>query len=103
MWYSSSAYHILPNLESPVPHFCSEKSSVNDAGSALMLVLRFGSSEFVFVFVLVLRSATRFALLLLSLVAELRLASAMIITTRPTPMIARAANPPRIHQIAFDF
>ena len=34
---------------------------------------------------------------------ELRLANAMIITTRPTPIIKTAASPPRIHQTAFDF
>src|SRR5262245_48962481 len=104
MWYSSSAYHIFPNLDSPTPHFCSEKSSLNSAASPLTLVFRFDRSELELVFVLLLRFAMRLSLLLFSLVAvELRLARAMIITTRPTPMIARAANPPRIHQIAFDF
>jgi hypothetical protein len=39
----------------------------------------------------------------LPFVFDPRLASAMIITTSPTPITTRAASPPRIHQTAFDF
>jgi hypothetical protein len=42
-------------------------------------------------------------LAVLVLVLDPRLASAMIITTRPTPITTRAASPPSIHQRAFDF
>jgi hypothetical protein len=45
----------------------------------------------------------RFALLLTLLLLALMLASAMIITTSPTPIMPSAASPPSIHQMALDF
>ena len=84
-----------------MPHFCSLKSSVSDAGATVALVFEF--ETFAFTVTLLLRFSLRlFAFEVLVLLFE-RLASTINITTRPTPITATAANPPRIHQIAFDF
>src|ERR1700741_1068112 len=86
----------------PIPHFCWLKSSAVEVGIATFafaLVL----GRFAFTETLLLRLSLRmFALELLVLVG-LRLASPMIMTTRPTPMIRTAARPPRIHHSALDF
>jgi len=58
---------------------------------------------FVFVVTLLLRLSLWFALELLVLVFDPRLASAITMTISPAPIISTAAKPPRIHQIAFDF
>ena len=59
---------------------------------------------FVLAVTLLLRFSLRvLALRLFVLPFEPRLASAMIITTRPTPMTSSAASPPSIHQTALDF
>ena len=59
--------------------------------------------EFVLTVMLLLRFSLRFVLRLLLLLFAPRLANAMSMTTRPTPMTATAASPPNIHQTAFDF
>src|ERR1700741_1526120 len=84
----------------PIPHFCWLKSSAVEVGIetfAFALVL----GRFAFTETLLLRLSLR--MLELLVLVGLRLASAMIMTTRPTPMIRTAARPPRIHHSALDF
>lgn len=100
MWYSSSAYQILPNCELPTPHFFSLKSSVRTAG-VVVFVLPF--EAFAFTVTLALLLTSRLLTFKLLLFGELMLAKAIIMTTKPAPITNRAATPPRIHQIAFDF
>ena len=57
---------------------------------------------FVFAATLLLRFALR-VLAVFVLVLDPRLANAMIITTRPTPITTKAVSPPSIHQRALDF
>jgi len=103
MWYSSSAYQIRPNFESPVPHFCSLKSSVSEDAKVLEFVFVFVFVLFVLAVVLVLRFSRLFVFALLLLVFPPMLANAITITTKPMPITPSAARPPRIHQMAFDF
>src|SRR6185436_12728009 len=86
----------------PTPHFCWLKSSLSEVGTETF--------EFAFVLgtlaltvTLLLRFSLRLVRLELLVLVVLRLANAMIITTRPTPIIKTAASPPRIHQTALDF
>src|SRR5215217_4914166 len=85
-------------------HFCSLKSSTSEFGiDVFAFALVFET------FALALTLPLRFSLLrvlalrLFALPFEPRLASAMIITTRPTPMTSSAASPPSIHHTALDF
>jgi len=105
MWYSLSAYQMSPNFELPVPHFCSEKSSVREAVDALALVFdEFvfleSLAEFVFAFATLV-----FLLELLSFAfsCEPMLANKTITTKSPIPTIPTTTTPPKIHQTAFDF
>jgi len=86
----------------PVPHFASEKSSVNEVGRfALVLVL-----VLVLAFAFALRLGVRefeYTRLVFVLVFEPRLANAMIIIIAPSPTMPTAMTPPSIHQIALDF
>src|SRR6185369_10057083 len=88
-------------------HFCSLKSSTSEFGItafAFALVFETFALAFVLALTLLLRFSLRvLALRLLVLAFEPRLARAMTITTRPTPMTSSAASPPSIHQTAFDF
>src|SRR5882724_1265345 len=102
MRYSPSVYQMSPNFESPVPHFCSEKSSVRDAAGVLALVFAvfvlLAFPEFVLAF------ATRTLLFeLFSFPWELMLATRMIITSSPMPMMPTTTTPPTTHQTTFDF
>src|ERR1051325_3079320 len=90
-----------PKSDCPVPHFFSLKSSVNKAGTVAFAFV----FAFALLFVLVVTLALRFSLRTFAfelLVFADRL-SAMTSTTRPTPTMTSAANPPSIHQMAFDF
>ena len=49
------------------------------------------------------RCGSRYEFAFRFLLSVPRLARAISMTTRPTPMTTTAASPPRIHQIAFDF
>src|SRR6185369_1159158 len=89
-----------PNFDSPVPHLGSEKSSIRDPGVRLLLVL--GLDALVFETTFALRFSLRFKLPLFEF-AALILARAIIITTRPIPIIPSAATPPSTHHTAFDF
>src|SRR6185369_11709594 len=90
-------------------HFSWLKSSTSEFGiAAFALALVFETFAFALAFVLALTLPLRFslrvlALRLLVLPFEPRLARAMTITTRPTPMTSSAASPPSIHQTALDF
>ena len=88
-------------------HFCWLKSSTSESGIAAFafaLVFETFALAFVLALTLLLRFSLRvLALRLLVLAFEPRLASAMIITTIPTPMTSSAASPPSIHQTALDF
>src|SRR5436190_24036748 len=104
IWYSSSAYQILPKPELPVPHFCSVKSSLKFEPDPFVFVFAVLVLTLVFVFVFV-TLLFRFTLRLFELLVFvlLMLASAITMTTSPIPITANAASPPSIHQIAFDF
>ncbi len=100
MWYSSSAYQILPNRDSPVPHFDESLKLSTSEFEVLEFVLEvfvFVLATFAFLFSFRLETFT------LLLLLELMLANAMIITTMPTPITPTAARPPSIHQTALDF
>ena len=69
-----------------------------------MFVFEVLTFVFVFAEMLLLRFSLRvFAFRLLLFAFAPRLASAMSITTRPTPITIAAASPPSIHHTAFDF
>jgi hypothetical protein len=90
-----------------VLHFCSLKSSVNEAGTvALVFVFAFAFAFELLVFAFVVTFALRFSLrpfaFALFVLVD-RLASAMSSTTKPAPTTISAMSPPTIHQIAFDF
>src|SRR6185369_414052 len=89
----------------PMRHFCSLKSSTSEFGIvAFAFALVFETFAFALAVTLLLRFSLRvLALRLFVLPLEPRLASAMIMTTRPTPMTSSAASPPSIHQTALDF
>src|ERR1700754_2214483 len=89
-----------PNCETPTLHFFSVKSSVNRPVVGVTLALLLGMFALTVTLALVLRLV--FALKLL-FVFDPRLANAISITTRPTPITTSAAKPPSIHQTAFDF
>ena len=90
-------------------HFCSLKSSVNDAGKVALVfafVFAFALLVFAFAFAFVVTFALRLSLRLFAFelfVLVDKLANAMTSTTRPAPTTIRAVSPPTIHQIAFDF
>src|SRR5215213_7413724 len=88
-------------------HFSWLKSSTSEFGIATFafaLVFETFALAFVLAVTLLLRFSLRvLALRLFVLPFEPRLASAMTITTRPTPMTSTAASPPSIHQTALDF
>src|ERR1044071_7962258 len=86
----------------PTPHFCWLKSSENDVGREAFEVA-FVLGTLALTVTLVLRFSLRLVTLELFVLVVLRLANAMIMTTRPTPIIKTAASPPRTHQIALDF
>jgi len=56
-----------------------------------------------FVTTLAFRFSLRLLILLLFVFEALMLAQAIMTTTKPIPITAKAARPPRTHQIAFDF
>jgi hypothetical protein len=92
-----------PNCPLPIPHFCWLKSSVSDVGREAFEFAFMLLGTLALTVTLLLRLSLRLVTLELLVFVELRLANAMIITTRPTPMIKTAASPPRIHQTALDF
>src|SRR6476660_8505399 len=91
-----------PNFDSPVPHLDSEKSSIREPGVRLLLAFGLDVLELIFETTLALWFSLRFKLPLFEF-AALILARAIIITTRPIPMIPSAATPPSTHHTAFDF
>src|SRR4051812_24982709 len=89
-----------PNCDTPTFHFLSLKSSASGpVGVTLALLL----GTFALTMTLALRLLALVFALRLLLVFEPRLASAMSITTSPTPITTIAARLPSIHQTAFDF
>src|ERR1043165_463521 len=86
----------------PTPHFCWLKSSPNDSGRETF-EFAFTLGTLALTVTLLLRLSLRLVTLELFVLVVLRLANAMIITTRPAPIIKTAASPPRTHQTAWDF
>ncbi len=83
-----------------MPHFCWLKSSAKDAGTD---VLVFELLVLVLAVRLLLRLSLRVFAFKLLFVFDPRLANAISMTSRPTPMMITAASPPSIHHTAFDF
>ena len=79
-----------------------EKSSISEPGVRLLLELGLDVLVLEFEITLALWFSFRFKVPLFAF-AALILARAIIITTRPIPMIPNAATPPSTHQTAFDF